>query len=76
VPVRQTTQCPDGTAIVMSIASGAAVGWLRMGLTVEFNPWGDTEWATNTYSWRAEERISLSVPRPAAINIVSGLPTS
>jgi hypothetical protein len=72
----QSTMCPAGSAVVMSIQSGAAVGWIRMSLTVEFNSWGDTEWKTNTYSWRAEERISLSVPRPAAINIVTGLPTS
>jgi hypothetical protein len=60
----------------MSIQAGAVVGWVRMGLRVEFNPWGDTEWTTNTYSWRAEERISLSVPPPAAISIVTGLPSS
>ena len=32
----QTTQIASGTAIVMSIQAGAAVGWVRMGLTVEF----------------------------------------
>ena len=31
---------------------------------------------TMPHSWRAEERISLSVPRPGAINIVTGLPAS
>jgi Phage capsid family len=81
VEVRQTTQCPAGTAIVMSIAAGAAVGWVRVGLTVEFNPYsatiGGTDlWTTNQYSWRAEERISLSAPRPAAICVVTGLPTA
>ena len=79
VRVCQTTQIAAGTAIVMSVAAGGAVGWIRMGLTVEFNPYGDgtgTGWATNTYSWRAEERISLSVPRPAAINVVTGLPVT
>jgi HK97 family phage major capsid protein len=77
----QSTQCPPGTGIVMSIQAGAAVGWIRMGLTVEFNPYGGTVggtelWSGNLYSWRADERISLSVPRPAAINVVTGLPVA
>ena len=77
-----STQVPDGTAIVMSIQGGAAVGWIRMGLELSYNPFGGTTdagddlWRTNQYSWRAEERISLSVPRPAAICVVTNLPTS
>jgi HK97 family phage major capsid protein len=77
-----STQVPDGTAIVMSIQSGAAVGWIRMALELMYNPYGGTTdagvdlWRTNQYSWRAEERISLSVPRPAAICVVTNLPTS
>jgi HK97 family phage major capsid protein len=77
-----STQVPDGTAIVMSIQGGAAVGWIRMGLELMYNPYGGTTdagadlWRTNQYSWRAEERISLSVPRPSAICAVTNLPTS
>ena len=77
-----STQVPDGVAIVMSIQGGAAVGWIRMGLELMYNPYGGTTdagadlWRTNQYSWRAEERISLSVPRPAAICVVTNLPTS
>jgi HK97 family phage major capsid protein len=77
-----STQCPDGTAIVMSIQGGAAVGWIRMGLELMYNPYGGTTdagtdlWRTNQYSWRAEERVSLSVPRPSAICVVTNLPTS
>jgi HK97 family phage major capsid protein len=77
-----STQVPDGTAIVMSIQGGAAVGWIRMGLELMYNPYGGTTdagadlWRTNQYSWRCEERVSLSVPRPAAICIVTNLPTS
>lgn len=77
-----STQVPDGTAIVMSIQGGAAVGWIRMNLELMYNPYGGTTdagtdlWRTNQYSWRAEERISLSVPRPAAICIVDNLPTA
>jgi hypothetical protein len=29
--------------MVMSIAAGTAVGWVRMGLMVGFKPWGDAE---------------------------------
>jgi hypothetical protein len=82
VPVETSTQIPDGTAIVMSIAGGACVGWIRMGLEIMYNPYGGTTdagvdlWRTNQYSWRAEERISLSVPRPASVAIVTNLPTT
>jgi HK97 family phage major capsid protein len=77
-----SAQCPDGTAIVMSINGGAAVSWIRMALELQYNPYGGTTdagvdlWRTNQYSWRAEERISLSVPRPSAICVVDNLPTS
>jgi HK97 family phage major capsid protein len=33
-----STQVPDGTAIVMSVQGGAAVGWIRMGLELMYNP--------------------------------------
>ncbi len=77
-----STQVPDGTAIVLSIAGGACVGWIRHGLELMYNPYGGTTnagadlWRTNQYSWRAEERISLSVPRPAAICVVDNLSTT
>lgn len=76
VRVACTTQCPAGTSIVMSVRAGGGIFWTRLGLLLQFNPWGDTEWTTNTFSWRAEERVALSVPRPTAVNIVTGLPTS
>jgi hypothetical protein len=53
-----------------------------MGLELMYNPYGGTTdagvdlWRTNQYSWRAEERISLSVPRPAAICVVTNLSTT
>jgi hypothetical protein len=76
VRVACTTQCPAGTSIVMSVRAGGGIFWTRLGLLLQFNPWGDTEWTTNTFSWRVEERVALSVPRPSAVNIVTGLPTS
>ena len=32
VPVIETSQCPAGTVLVLSVKSGAAVGWVRQGL--------------------------------------------
>ncbi|BBY08172.1 phage major capsid protein [Mycobacterium noviomagense] len=76
VKVAATTQCPAGTAIVMSVKAGGGIFWTRLGILLQFNPWGDAEWTTNTFSWRVEERVALSVPRPSALNIVTGLPAS
>jgi HK97 family phage major capsid protein len=75
-PIATTTHCPAGTALVMSVKAGTGIFWQRLGIRIEFNMWGDTEWTTNTYSFRAEERIALSVPRPSALNVVTGLPVS
>jgi len=47
-----------------------------MGLTLEINGYGDTEWQQNFVSFRAEERIAIGVQRPTAINIVTGLEAS
>ena len=33
-----STQCPDGTAIAMSIQGGAAVGWISNGLGADVQP--------------------------------------
>lgn len=74
VKVACSTQCPAGHSIVMSVRAGGGIFWTRLGLLLQFNPWGDTEWTTNTFSWRAEERVALSIPRPTAVNIVTGLP--
>jgi HK97 family phage major capsid protein len=72
VPVVQTTKIANGTVIVAD--SSALMGWTRMGLTVETNGYGDTEWTTNAVSFRCEERIALGVLRPKAVNIVTGIP--
>jgi HK97 family phage major capsid protein len=75
-PVIQTSQLVDGTALVLSLKRGAAVGWIRQGLTVEFNPYGTDEWTKNYGTWRAELRVSLSTPRPSAINVITSLPVA
>jgi hypothetical protein len=79
IPVVVTTQIAAGTAIVASIASGAGIFWTRLGLWITFDPYAGpsgTNFVTNTFTYRAEERVALSVPRPTALNIVTGLPTS
>jgi hypothetical protein len=69
-----STQIAAGTAVVMSVKAGAGIFWQRLGLLIFFNPWSLMQ--SNQYFWVAEERVALSVPRPSAINLVTGLPTS
>jgi hypothetical protein len=71
-----STQVPAGSAIVMSVKAGAGIFWQRLGLRIFFNMWAEDLWTTNEYQWLAEERIAYSCPRPSAVNIVTGLPTS
>jgi HK97 family phage major capsid protein len=75
VPIVESTQCPAGTAVVMSVRAGAAIFYVRLGMLLQFNPFGDAEWQQNIFSWRVEERVALAAPRPTAINILTGLPT-
>jgi hypothetical protein len=72
--IAATTQVAAGTAVVMSVKAGAGIYWQRLGLLIFFNPW--SLMTSNEYFWVAEERIAYSCPRPAAVNIVTGLPTS
>jgi hypothetical protein len=74
VPLVQTTQQAAGTAAVLSVNSGAAVVYVREALTTFFDPYSMA--ASNTYQYIAETRLALATPRPSAINLVSGLPTS
>lgn len=76
VPVALTTQVPKGTGIVMSVKAGGGMFWTRLGMRLEFNMWASEYWGSNAYGFRVEERVSLSVPRPAALNILTGLPGS
>lgn len=74
VPCVQTTQQSAGTAAVLSVNSGAAVVYVREALTTFFDPYSQA--ASNIYQLISETRLALAVPRPGAINLVSGLPTS
>jgi HK97 family phage major capsid protein len=72
VTVIQNTFIPEGTAVVLD-SNQAARYFVRQGLTVDMNMWGDTEWTTNMVSFRAEMRSTLAVIRPAAVCVVVGL---
>jgi hypothetical protein len=58
----------------LSVSSGAAVVYVRESLTTFFDPYGQA--ASNIYQFIAETRLALATPRPGAICLVSGLPTS
>ena len=72
IPVVENTFIPEGSAIVMD-ADKAARYFIRQGLTLDSNPWGDSEWQYNLIAFRAEMRSTLAILRPTAINLVSGL---
>ena len=72
--VIQTTQQSAGTAAVLSVKSGAAVVYVREALMTFFDPYNEAP--SNIYQYVAESRLVLATPRPGAINVVSGLPTS
>jgi hypothetical protein len=75
VPVVVNTKIAAGTAIVFD-TSQAVLAWTRLGLTMQVNQFGDTEWTNNLVSFRVEERIAIGVRRPPAVCTVTGLPTS
>ncbi|MBO0884567.1 MAG: phage major capsid protein, partial [Mycobacterium sp.] len=63
---------PEGTGVVLDTELAARY-FVRQSLTLDMNPWGDTQWTTNQISFRAEMRSVLAVLRPTAVCIVSGL---
>ena len=74
--VISTTHVPAGTAIVLNVAAGGGVVWHKTGLIIQMdNGMSGTNFANNAYSVRAEELISVSIPRPTAVNIITSLPT-
>ena len=74
VPVVQSTQQAAGTAAVLSVQNSAAVVYVRETLTTFYDPYSQA--TSNLYRFIAECRFALATPRPGAINLVSGLPTS
>ncbi len=71
VQVVQTTQQAPGTAAVLSVASGAAVVYVRETLTTIFDPFSQA--ASNILQYIAETRLAVACPRPGAIVLVGGL---
>jgi HK97 family phage major capsid protein len=72
VPVRQTTQIADDLVVLLSTQAGGGLVYIREALNVTFNPYYNT--SHNLYQWVCEERISLAVPRPAAVVTVDLTP--
>lgn len=66
------THIPVGTGIVLD-STIAVRAWTRMGMTIQVNYYGDSDWTTNAVSFRCEERVCIGVQRPAAVCIVTGL---
>ena len=72
IPIVESTMIPEGKAIVADMDKAARY-FIRQGLTLDPNPWGDTEWQYNLISFRCEMRCTLAILRPTAICLVSGL---
>jgi HK97 family phage major capsid protein len=75
VTVVVNTFIPAGTAIVFDTTQ-AVLAWTRLGMVMQVNQFGDTEWTNNLVSFRVEERVNIGVRRPSAVVTVTGLPTS
>ena len=74
--VISTTHVPAGTAIVQNVSAGGGVVWHKTGLILQTdNGLSGSNFANNAYSVRAEELISVSIPRPTSVNVLTGLPT-
>ena len=71
VPVVQSTQIEDFKGLLLSIRNGGGVYWTRQNMFVAYDPYSGL--ASNTYRYVAEQRIALSVPRPAAVSVISNL---
>lgn len=65
VPVRQTSQIADNLVVLLSTQAGGGLVYIREALNISSNPYYDT--SHNILQWICEERISLAVPRPAAV---------
>lgn len=57
-----------------SVSAGACFVFVRESLRTFYDPY--TESQNNIERWIAETRVALAAPRPGAINLISGLPTS
>ncbi|WAJ43128.1 phage major capsid protein [Mycobacterium sp. Aquia_216] len=74
VPVLQTTQIAAGSGILLDTSKfGRAI--VRGPITI-FIGWANDDFTRNIRRFVCEERVQLAVNRPAAVNIISGLPAT
>lgn len=75
IRVVTSTQCPQGTAVVLDSKIAATV-WMRMSMEILSNQFGDYEFQHNEWAFRAEERFGLGVQYSKAICVITGLSTT
>jgi HK97 family phage major capsid protein len=74
VPVLQTTQITPGTGILLDSSKfGRAI--IR-GPIMIYIGWSNDDFTRNIRRFVSEERVAMAVTRPAAVNIITGLPTT
>lgn len=74
VPVVQTTTCPTNVAITMN-REDAIIGFTRQGPELAINTTGDAVFSTFAWQWRITERVTIAIPRPSAICVITALPS-
>jgi HK97 family phage major capsid protein len=72
LPVVQTTAMPEGTALVGAFNTMAQV-WRRSDLTFAVSDQNEDFFIKNKLMLRAEERLTLTIYRPAAFCLIQGI---
>lgn len=72
LPVIQTTQIPQGTALALNTGLAAQV-WTRRGVTIDSSNSATDDFQRNITRFRIESRLGLAVIRPSAVVKVVGL---
>jgi len=72
VPVLTTTTCPVGTGLVGNLQLGCS-GFIRNGFVLEVSNSAGSDFTNNITRFRAEERLTVGVARPAALVKVTTL---
>ena len=71
IPVLQTTQIVPGEIVLANLELGAQA-FIREGITLNLTNSADADFTHGQQKLRAEERLTLGVSRPTAINILTG----
>lgn len=72
VPVVQTTQITQGTALALNTVDACQV-WYRQGVTVDTSNSNNDDYQRNITRFRIEARLGLAVVKPSAIVRITGL---